>query len=62
MSVLRGAGYQQTDGPYGGTFWTAFDDLDPRTGTQSADVSYREDPARPVTESIRRALAEQAVH
>lgn len=59
MSVLRGAGYQHTDGPYGGTFWTAFDDVDPRTGSQSADVSYREDPARPVTESIRRALAEK---
>lgn len=60
MSVLRGAGYQKTDGPHGGTYWTAFDDVDPRTGTQSADVSYREDPARPVTESIRRALAEKA--
>jgi hypothetical protein len=56
MSVLRGAGYQQSEGPYGGTYWTAFDDVDPRTGTQSADVSYREDPARPVTEAIRHAL------
>ena len=56
MSVLRGAGYQQSEGPYGGTYWMAFDDVDPRTGSQSADVSYREDPARPVTESIRHAL------
>ena len=57
LDIQTAGGTHADDGPYGGTYGTAYDDTDPRTGSQSADVSYREDPARPVTESIRRALA-----
>jgi hypothetical protein len=56
LDVLHAAGYAESSSNRAGTYFRYYDEVDPRTGTNSAGVSVYEDPARPVIDAIRRAL------